>query len=85
MVTPGDHKKLRYLGRASAMTELATLVRGGTLPVEGAETYAAGMVEGVREFVTAYLGEKAAYDLLQTAADRTGAHHGVQVGPGAGS
>ena len=53
MVTPDDHKKLRYLGRASAMTELAGLMRGGTLPAEAAESYAAGLADGVREFVTA--------------------------------
>ena len=73
-MTPEEHKRARYQGKAFVTATLASLVRAGSLSAEAGESYGAGMAEGIREFVTAYVSEKAAYDLLQNAADRVAAH-----------
>ncbi len=69
MLSPEEHKRARFLGEAFAASSLANLVRGGMTP-EMAESYATGMVDAVGAFVLAYVSERAAYDLLQQAADR---------------
>ena len=79
-MTPEEHKRAHYQGKAFVIAALASLVRGGSLPLEGCESYVAGMAEGIREFVTAHVSERAAYDLLQNAADRVAAHR-VQPAP----
>ena len=83
-MTPEEHLRAHYQGKAFVAAALASLVRSGALPAEGCESYAAGMAEGVREFVTAYVSEKAAYDLLQNAADRVASKR-VQAAPEGGS
>lgn len=73
MVTSDEHRRARFQGKALAQHALATAVKCGALPLDLAESYARGMADGIREFVAAYVSDRAAYELLQQAADRVGA------------
>lgn len=68
-ITAEDHRKVKFQGEAFAASQLAGNVRGGVAQ-ELVESYAAGMVDGIRSFLTAYVSDKAAYDVLQAAADK---------------
>ena len=83
MLSPDAHKRLRYQGCTTIRANLMGMA--GTLPVEGVESFAEGVLDGVRDFLSAYVSERAAYDALQRAADRTGAPLLPSVpNPGAG-
>ena len=69
MLTPEEHKRARFQGHAAMSQWLAGMVRGGMTP-EIAESVVAGAVDCAREFLLAYVSERAAYELLQRAADR---------------
>ncbi|WP_158811216.1 hypothetical protein [Beijerinckia sp. L45] len=79
MLKPDDLKRARFLGRSRASSELAGMMTDEAMPIEGAEAYAAGMVDGVRDFVSVYVSEQAAYEMLQAAADATLAHRAANT------
>ena len=68
MTTPDDHKRLRFQGRTVAAQMLLGMAQHG-VPLDHTESYAAGLIEGIRDFITANRDERAAYELVQRAAD----------------
>ena len=71
-MTPEEHRRLRYQGHARVSQILADAIDTGKLGEEGIESYAGGVADGLRDFLRAYMSDKAAYELLQQAADRVG-------------
>ena len=69
-MSPEEHRRLRYQGRAKISQDLCNAVADGKLSEEAIESYATGMADGLREFLVAFLSERAAYEMLQQAADR---------------
>ena len=82
--TPEDHRRARFQGEAFAASHLIAVLRGGT-SVEMTDSYAAGLIEGVRAWMSAHVSDRAAYDALQAVADRAGAPRvtGLSGEPGA--
>ena len=69
-MTEDVQRKVRFQGAVAAMSTLVSLVQSGSLPLDLAEVYAAGMLDGVRDFLTAYRDQETAYNVLQRSADR---------------
>lgn len=69
-MSPEDHKRIRFQGRTMVAGHLVGL--SNSVPVEGMESYATGVLEGVRDFLTAYFSTQTAYKTLQEVADQTG-------------
>lgn len=67
-VSPEDHKRLRWQGQTVAAQILLNMMQHG-VPIENIESYAAGMLDGIRNTITANHSEQAAFDMMQRAAD----------------
>ena len=65
-MTPEEHRRLRFQVRARTSQ---LLIETSALGEAAIDTAAMGVVEGLTDFLRAYLGDRGAYDLLQAAAD----------------
>ena len=70
MLTPADHKKIRYHASRMIGHRLLTKVTTGHLPMEGVESYSAGLIAEIRDFLATYVSDEVAFNVLTNVAEK---------------